>query len=771
MLHFTIEELTLSTTRSGTHPSRPSGSFFSPPRLAYASARHPWITLGVWLVIAVIGVVGATQLSVISSKHIRGSESMEAKDLLEDEVRGEKAPAETVVIVSHDGSIVDDESYRDYVNGVVRELRAMPRTVASVSSYYETEQTQLVSADRTKTILPVTLAGEFDEASDNVAPMLDTLEELNTPAFSVMSVGDGSTDHEMLHQFEKDLKAGESIGIPAALLVLLIVFGAAVAAGVPVLLGLLGIVVAVGLTGFLSKVMGIDSVVINMISMIGLAVGIDYTLFIIERMREERRKGADKIDAIVTAGNTASRAVLFSGLTVIVALAGLFVVPANIFQAISVGAILVVLAAVGIALTVLPAVLSLLGDRIDRLRLPGRTFDAAGDKEGGFFDSTTRLVMKHPVIAVVASSALLLACAAPYLDIEIGSPGMTQLPQEFNSVQAFNVLDQDFSAGRLDPAELAIEGDVTSPEVTRALETLRADIAADSRFAGMSELQANEDGTAGLVSILLNGDATAPAALDAVRDLRDTYIHNAFAGTDARTYVGGASAETVDYIDTMNRFLPIVIGFVLTLSFVLLLMVFRSIVIPLKAIIMNLLSVGAAYGLLVLVFQHGVGADLLGFRQSESIAAFLPVFLFAILFGLSMDYHVFLLSRIQERFVHTHDNAGSVAFGLRSTAHIITGAAAIMMVVFAGFAMGNMIELQQMGFGLAVAVFLDATIVRSILVPASMELLGERNWYFPSWLEWLPRIQVEGPSAPHAAPPSVYTPYADLEYAAGGGGQ
>jgi len=759
----------MSTTKpTGPRPKPPSGSFLSPPRLAYASARHPWLTLAAWAVLVVVGVLGVTQLDVSSSKEIRGSESLEAKHLLEDEVRGARPASETVVIVARDGSTIDDPAYEARVAEVVDSLRAMPETVASVTSYYETGEPALVSEDRTKTILPVTLTGSQEDARDTVVPMLEQLEELTGDGFTVQTAGDGSIDHEMTHQFEKDLKAGESIGIPAALIVLLIVFGAAVAAGVPILLGLLGIVIAVGLTGFISRVMGVDSVVINMISMIGLAVGIDYTLFIIERMREERRAGAEKVAAIVAAGNTASRAVLFSGLTVIVALAGLFVVPANIFQAISIGAILVVVAAVGIALTVLPAVLSLLGDSIDRLSLPGRK-PSAGDPEGGFFDRTTKLVMKHPVISVVSTSALLLAAAVPYLNIEIGSPGITQYPGHFDSVQAFKVLDEDFSAGRLDPAELALEGDVNSPETAAALEQLQADLAADGRFAGMSELQANEDGTAGLVTILLNGDATAPAALEAIRDLRSDYVESAFAGTGVETYVGGASAETVDYIDTMEAYLPIVFGFVLTLSFLLLLMVFRSIVIPLKAIVMNLLSVGAAYGLLVLVFQEGVGAGLLGFRQSESIAAFLPVFLFAILFGLSMDYHVFLLSRIQEKFLHTRDNAGSVAFGLRSTAHIITGAAAIMMVVFAGFAMGDMVELQQMGFGLAVAVFLDATIVRSILVPASMELLGDRNWYFPKWLAWLPQIQVEGPGAPAPEPVAANYPYSDLEYAAGGG--
>ena len=751
---------TSSRPRSGG--KTPSGSFLSPARLAFASASHPRLTVAVWFFVVIFGVLGATQLDTISNKEIRGSESQHSKHLLEDEVRGERPATETVVVVSLTGSTIDDAVFHERVDAIVSSLKALPEQVASVTSFYESGEPALVSADRTKTILPVTLVGSQEDAGETVVPMLDALKALDGNGFMVKTAGDGSIDHDITHQFEKDLKGGEAIGIPAALVVLLIVFGAAVAAGVPVVLGFFGIVVAVGITGILSKTLGVDNVVINMITMIGLAVGIDYTLFIIERTREERRRGLDKIEAIVAAGNTASRAVVFSGLTVIVALAGLYVVPANIFQAISIGASLVVVAAMAIALTLLPAVLSLMGNWIDRLSLPGRRQKVADASKGGFFDKTTRLVMKHPVISVVSTSALLIGAAIPVININMGSPGLSQYPDHLNSVQAFQVLDADFSAGRLEPAELAIKGDVNSPEVSAALDNLAEDIHNDSRFASISELHANEAGTAGFVTILLNGDATAPEALDAIRELRSDYVDAAFEGVDVDTYVGGTSAETVDYIDTMKTYLPIVIGFVLTLSFVLLLMVFRSIVIPLKAIVMNLLSVGAAYGLLVLVFQEGVGADLLGFRQTESIAAFLPVFLFAILFGLSMDYHVFLLSRIQERFGETRDNAGSVAFGLRSTAHIITGAAAIMMVVFSGFAMGSMPELQQMGFGLAVAVFLDATVVRSVLVPASMELLGDRNWYFPGWLNWLPRIQVEGSSNHHAADANL-TPDASVE--------
>jgi RND superfamily putative drug exporter len=560
------------------------------------------------------------------------------------------------------------------------------------------------------------------------------------------------------------MASGESIGIPVALVILLIVFGAAVAAGIPVILALLGILVSVGATAVLSQFLNIDSITINIISMIGLAVGIDYTLFIVERFREERLHGAAKIDAIVASGATASRAVLFSGITVMIALAGLIIVPTAIMGSLAIGAMTVVVAAVAIALTLLPAILSLLGDRINWLTIPGRKMKVQNSEDAGFFGKTTKLVMAHPWISAGLSTALLVALTIPYFRIDIGSSGISTFPEDLESVQAFNILDEEFSAGRIDPVEVVIDGDVNSPEVTTALESLRSQLANDPAFAEMGTLTAGERGDAGYVTVLMNGDSTSPAAMEALRDLREDYVPAAFSNVDADVYVGGGTASTVDYIDTMNQYLPIVIGFVLVLSFILLTVVFRSIVIPVKAIIMNLLSVGAAYGLIVLVFQEGIGAGLLGFQQSDQIEAWLPIFLFAVLFGLSMDYHVFLLSRIQETFIRTGDNTYAVAHGLRSTAHIITGAAAIMMVVFGGFAMGEMVALQQMGFGLAVAVFLDATIVRSVLVPASMELLGSRNWYLPRWLQWLPKVSVEG----HAAPPKEVVPVLDLAPGFGG---
>jgi RND superfamily putative drug exporter len=411
----------------------------------------------------------------------------------------------------------------------------------------------------------------------------------------------------------------------------------------------------------------------------------------------------------------------------------------------AIGAILVVVAAVAAALTLLPAALSLLGDKVNFLSLPFVKRETPKDNEHGFWARTTKAVVSHPVLAVVGTVTLLVAAAAPVATIKFGSSGLRDYPGSLESVQAFRVLDSEFSAGRLGPAHLMFEGDVTSPAFQRDIDELRQRLGTDANIAEIRDVKTNEAGTIANMDVIINGDALGPDAQATVDRIRSDYVPAAFEGNDGSdVFVGGAAAQTKDYVDTMKTYFPLVVGFVLALSFVLLMMVFRSIVIPVKAIVMNLLSVGAAYGLIVLVFQHGVGADLFGFKQTDSISAFLPAFLFAVLFGLSMDYHVFLLSRVQERFQHTGDNTAAVSYGLRSTAHIITGAAAIMMVVFGGFAMGSMVEMQQVGFGLAVAVFIDATIVRSVLVPASMELLGERNWYLPSWLAWLPKINVEG---------------------------
>jgi RND superfamily putative drug exporter len=387
--------------------------------------------------------------------------------------------------------------------------------------------------------------------------------------------------------------------------------------------------------------------------------------------------------------------------------------------------------------------LGLLGDKVNALKIPfiGKgAIEADHEMRAGFWDSVTRVVMRYPVISLIASSGLLIALALPYLNITIGSAGISTLPENLESRRGFEILQSEFSFGLVNPAEIAIEGDVEGEDVQNAIRRLDATLAEHPEF-GPGTFTANDDGTVALYSIPVNGDTTSNATLDSVRALRSDYVPAAFAGVDAEVLVGGESAVAIDYINTTNSSTPIVFGFVLTLSFVLLTIVFRSLVVPIKAIIMNLLSVGAAYGILVLVFQEGWGNELLGFQQVDVIEAWVPLWTFSILFGLSMDYHVFLLSRIRERFDNTRSNRESVAFGVRSTAGIITGAALIMAAVFGGIAMGELVMFQQMGFGLAVAVLLDATIVRSVLVPAAMELLGARNWYLPSFLNWLPDLR------------------------------
>jgi RND superfamily putative drug exporter len=492
--------------------------------------------------------------------------------------------------------------------------------------------------------------------------------------------------------------------------------------------------------------------VTNMITMMGLAVAIDYCLFIVSRYREERNAGLPKEEAIAMAGSTASRAVLFSGMTVVLALLGMLIFPATIFRSLAGGAILVTIAALGASMTLLPAILALLGDRVNWPRLAKRArVDADFDPRGGFWDRITRGVMARPVVFLVASVLVLGGLGSFYFQLHRGtSQNVSTLSDDFPSKQAFITLQRQFSGGLTDPAKIVITGDVTSPDVQAAIAELQREIAQDPTFAPKTTVLPSKDGTAIELDAYFRGDPSSDAAFQGIRELRDRIVPSAFAGVSgAEVLVGGNPAFFTDFLDTVGRYQWIVLIFVLSLSFVLLTVVFRSIVLPLKAIAMNLLSVGAAYGALTLVFQKGVGIgffNALGFQfhKTPAIEAWLPLFLFSVLFGLSMDYHVFLLTRIREEYDKTHDNTEAVAYGLRTTAGIITGAALIMVAVFTGFAAGRLGPLQQMGFGLAVAVFMDATIVRTLLVPAAMRLLGDVNWYLPRWLRWLPKVNVEG---------------------------
>ena len=718
--------------------------------LARGSSNRPWVVIGIWVALLVIAMfLNATLLGSATTTEFRftnGVDSQEAFDLLEDRLRGPR-PMTEIVIVQSDTLTVDDPAFQAKTEGVFNTiLRLGPEVIARGQNYYQKTDPSLVSADRKTTIMPLVMTGELDEATKNIESVLDIIaEETEASGFRVLMAGDVSVAFESNELGQADIEKGERIGVPVALIILLILFGALLAALIPLGLAIISIIIALGATAVIGQYFDLIFFVTLMISMIGLAVGIDYSLIVVSRFREELGRGLSKHEAVARAGSTAGRTVFFSGVTVVFALSGMLIIPASVFQGLGIGAILVVIAAVAATLTLLPAILTLLGTRVNSLKLPfvGRKVGKKPDANpSGFWEFVTRNVMRFPVISLVVVAGLMLVASASYLDIETGFNGVDVFP-DTQTKEAFFVLEEEFSFGVVNPAEIVIDGPINSPEVQGAIAELQATIAADPSFQGETRLEVNTAGDLALLAVPIPGEPSGPTALDAVAKLRDLYIPAAFTGVNADVMVGGITAFNADFFDIADTYTPVIIIFVLGLSFILLMVVFRSIVIPIKAIIMNLLSVGTAYGLMVLVFQKGVGADILGFQETPIIDAWIPLFLFSVLFGLSMDYHVFLLSRIRERYDLTHDNTDAVAYGLRSTAGLITGAALIMVAVFGGFAAGETVSNQQVGFGLATAIFLDATLVRSVLVPASMRLLGKWNWYLPSGLHWLPDVRVE----------------------------
>jgi RND superfamily putative drug exporter len=712
--------------------------------IALACARHPWRTVGAWIAAVVVsfGVIATMFGDVLTSE---GEVTSETDSKRADELRFERfrptvedarQQVSEVVVISLEEGTIDDPAVQERVQVLAEELREAGATnVVTVA-----EDEELATEDREATVVLVGLGANEDAVGD-VVEAVDRLDA--EPGFDAAVTGETVLDEDFSALSEQDLQEGELFfGAPAALIVLLLVFGTVVAGVIPLVLALLSIFVAIALTALVGQVFELSVFVTNMIFGMGLALGIDYSLFILSRFREERSQGREKVDAIYTAGSTASRAVLFSGAAFVLAMTGLELVPNTIMRSLATGAILVGIVSVIAALTLLPAVMSLLGDGINRLRVPffGRASAAA---ESRFWGRIVRAVMGRPVVSLVAAVAVLLAAAIPFLSLETGTAGISTLPERFESRQGFELLNREFPGQTTDPVIVAVDGDAQSEDVQAGVERLTGALGERGIF-GEPTVETAPGNDLVLVSVPVAGDSVSAEAVAAVRELREEVVPAAFAGSGAEVFVGGDTAEDIDYYDVMDRWLPIVIAFVLGLSFVLLTIAFRSIVVPATAIAMNLLAVGAAYGLLVLVFVKGVGNELFGFQQVDIIEAWVPLFLFAVLFGLSMDYQVFLLSRIRERFSQTGDNEEAVSFGVGSTARLITGAALIIIAVFAGFARGDLVMFQQMGFGVAVALLIDATIIRSVVVPATMTLLGRWNWYLPSWLSWLPDVHVEG---------------------------
>jgi RND superfamily putative drug exporter len=720
---------------------------FSPRRLAGIAVARPRRVLAVWIVVALVGFALISGLlgSALSSEGdvTSNPESKQAEELI-DERLPQRDSVDELVIVRSDEVTVDTAAFRERVRNLAEEL-GRSDSVEEVSSYLDPRGEILVSEDSHATILPLVLAGDEEESIDDVVAIVQRAD--GAEGFAVDITGEFTVGRDFERVSEEDLQQGElQFGLPAAMIVLLLVFGTLVGAAIPMTMAVLSIIVALAMVAVIGQFFEVNLFVTNMLVAMGLALGIDYSLFIVSRLREERAKGLPHREAILNVASTATRAVVISGTAFSLALFGMFLVPDTVLRSLALGAIVVAVVSIAVALTFHPALLMVLGDRIDKLSVPwlGKRVSASAGTEGRFWGGAVRAVVRHPAVSLAAAVALLLLATVPLLDLKLGASGPSSLPDDSVAKQGLIALERDFPTGATDPVEIVVDTRA-APAPDEELASLRGELEQDPEFAAESST-VEEGGDLVIASVPLNAEGSTEEASAAIDRLRDEYVAATFGDASDRVLVGGLPAENRDYFALIGTWLPIVIAFVLALTLVLLTLAFRSIVVSLTAIAVNLLSVGAAYGLLVLVFQEGVGADLFGFGQVDRIEAWVPVFLFSVLFGLSMDYQVFLLSRIRERYTSTGDTTEGIIFGVASTARLITGAALIIIVVFAGFAAGDLVAFQQMGFGVAVALLIDATIVRLVVIPAAMRLLAQRNWYLPPWLEWLPRVEIEDPS-------------------------
>jgi RND superfamily putative drug exporter len=704
-------------------------------RLARASAARPRLTLAFWGVAVFIALVlVATSLHGLSSQgNVEGNpESTKAKDAIARAFPGVVASEKQDVIVATSSRYpVASPQFRAFA----KHLQAALAATGEVRGAREVA----VSPDGHSALVSVQIRSD-----SGAHPVEQVVQDASSRPFEVGITGFHSTGYDFGKQSQTDLEKGElAFGLPAALIVLVLVFGAVFAGLVPVLMAILSIIVALGLVAVISLEFSLSIFIVNMLTGMGLALGIDYSLFVVSRYREERTLGLAKEDAIARTGGTASRAVLFSGSTFVIALLGMFIVPTSIMRSLALGAILVGMVSVAAALTLLPAILSIVGDRVNSLRIPimGRNLDRVEAGEVGFWRRIVNGVLRRPALSLVLSVGAMLLLAAPIFGLHIGANGVSTLPSSLPSKQGYVLLQRAFPVQNPEPVRVVVTGGDPA-RVHRDLVQLNRRLAAEGSF-GAGAIQSRR--AVALLTSPVRGDPVGGAAVKAVRDLRANVIPSIFAGSGAKIYVGGVTAENVDYFDAVTNPTPYVLLFVLGLSFILLTIAFRSIVVALVSVLLNLLSVGAAYGLLTLVFLDGHGAGLFGFQHTHVIDAWVPLFLFSVLFGLSMDYQVFLMSRIKERYDVSGSTHDAVVGGVATTARIITGAALIIVVVFAGFAAGKLVMFEQMGFGVAIALLLDATVIRSVVLPSSLALLDRRSWYLPHWLEWLPRVEVDRP--------------------------
>ena len=733
---------------AGTPPRRvPSPGVTG--RRAAASARRPRRTLVAWglLVLASLGLAATCLHGLTTTSQVVGATPSSRAEALYGQVTGGEAGRQPtdVIVVSSRTATASSDAFRAVVAGLAAGLRA-DRGISDVRADLG-PGSSLVSARGHAALIELRAATDSD-----IKPVVAAVQAANgTGGFAVAVTGDHTIGNDFSTLSSSDLRRGEvDFGLPISIVVLMLVFGAVVAGLMPFLMALLSITVGLGIATIVAQEFSLSVFVINMMTGMGLALGIDYSLFVISRFREERARGLDQEAAIAMTGATASRAVLFSGTTFVIALLGLFLIPTNVLRSLAAGAVIVGVVSVAAALTLLPAMLSLIGDRINALRIPlvGSSLGRAGTAEGRVWRSVIAKVMYRPFVSLVIAGGLMVLAAVPALGLHIGQSGVASLPDTLPSKQGFIAVAKYFPSQDPYPVEIVTAGGSAADRAD--LARLQAALAVDPRF-GAGPILAAPDGSVLALTVPIQGDAVSSRDVAAVADLRQHLIPAAFTGSAVKVYVGGKTAETADYFHAVGAPTPYVLAFVLGLSFLLLMLAFRSLVVAALSVLLNLLSAGAAYGLLTLVFLHGIGASWFGFQHVTAIDAWVPLFLFSVLFALSMDYQVFLMSRIKERYDQTGSTRDAAATGVGSTARIITGAALIIIVVFSGFARGQLVMFQEMGFGVAIALLLDATLIRIVVLPSALSLLDWRSWYLPGWLSWLPHLDIEARRARHGA--------------------
>jgi uncharacterized membrane protein YdfJ with MMPL/SSD domain len=724
-------------------------------RMGRWSARHRKLAIWGWVAFTLVAFALGT---AVGTKTLKEEDTGVGESGRVDKILGDEfeTPAGERIMIQSATLRATSPRFKAVIADVVDRFQGF-ENVSKVESPLQPENNNLISADRHTALVDVEIAGDPDDAVDKIAPIYAQVEAAQKahPGFAVESFG-VSAQEQLDQAFSDDLEKAGTLSLPVTLAILILAFGALVAAGIPLLLALTAVLGTMGLLAFFSRVMPLDENISAIVLLIGLAVGVDYTMFYLKREREERAAGRSEQASLEAAAATSGRSVLISGLTVIIAMAGMFLTGDPTFSGFGLATISVVAVAVLGSLTVLPALLSWLGDRVDRARVPLVHRLQRRDGEGRIWSAILGPVLRHPLIAAGAAAAVLVAMALPVLQMKLAQPGPETFPQDLPAMKTYNKLAEAFPGGAV-PAEVVIKAkDVTTPEMEETIGQLKWRALV---YAGMREPiveDVNQQGTVAVVGIPMPGGATDARAFDALKSLREEVLPTTLGllGDDVEYGVTGFTAQTKDFNDLMKSSAPLVFVFVLGFAFILLLLTFRSIVIPIKAILLNLLSVAAALGIVTLVFQGGVGKDILGFTYEEGVMAFLPIFLFVILFGLSMDYHVFILSRVREGFDSGMKTEDAVAHGIKVTAGVVTSAAIVMVFVFSIFGTLSILLLKEFGVGLAAAILIDATIVRAVLLPATMKLLGDWNWYLPSWLEWLPKLghEEKAPEAPVTMP-------------------